>query len=58
MFPCFNSGRGTTRRSVGNANEAFERPRVSLGSPSAPFSPIVPNRPDERSATSGPTHGR
>lgn len=45
-------------RSAGNANEAFERPRVSLGSPSAPVSRTVPNRPDERSATGGPTHGR
>lgn len=31
---------------------------VSPGSPSAPRSLIVPNRPDERSATRGPTHGR
>lgn len=43
---------------LGNANEAFERPRVSLGSPSAPVSGIEPNRPDERSATRGSTRGR
>lgn len=44
-----------TVRNAPNASGALERPNVSLVERAAPL--IVPNRPDERSATHGLKHG-